>query len=375
MSSAVVSTSAALGRLFVFDGEAVPDVRSLSSANSQEHAEVVAEESPIARLQSTINNQKSKIPPTRVTPASRLDIRPAPEMVSSGIPALDSLTGGLPRGCLTEICGPASSGRTTLLLAALAAATQRGEFCAVVDASDALDPHSAAASGVGLDRLLWVRCDESSPQIERSPRRHRDTETNSLKNQIRSRNENQTEHRLEQVLRATDLLLESGGFGMIVLDLGDLPPQAARRIPLTTWFRFRRAVENKPTILLAIEHHPIAGSCSSLLLRLGASDQERTERKQSEFSLKTVQSERSDSSREAAAGESPARQCRVAAEKTNESRRDGTIYPTCPPPQIVHPPHTQLFTGLDITAELIRSRLDRKPARSVMFETKTAWAG
>ena len=79
----------------------------------------------------------------------------------------------------------------------------------------------------------------------------------------------QSEHRLEQVLRATDLLLESGGFGLIVLDLGDLPPQAARRIPLTTWFRFRRAVENKPTILLAIEQHPIAGSCSSLLLQLG----------------------------------------------------------------------------------------------------------
>ena len=79
----------------------------------------------------------------------------------------------------------------------------------------------------------------------------------------------QSEHRLEQVLRATDLLLESGGFGLIVLDLSDLPPQSARRIPLTTWFRFRRAVEHTPTILLAIEQHPIAGSCSSLLLQLG----------------------------------------------------------------------------------------------------------
>jgi hypothetical protein len=79
----------------------------------------------------------------------------------------------------------------------------------------------------------------------------------------------QSDHRLEQVLRATDLLLESGGFGLIALDLGDLPPLAARRIPLTTWFRFRRAVEYTPTILLAIEQHPIAGSCSSLLLQLG----------------------------------------------------------------------------------------------------------
>ena len=57
---------------------------------------------------------------------------------------------------------------------------------------------------------------------------------------------------------------------MIVLDLADLLPQDARRVPLTTWFRFRRAVEHKPTILLAIEQQPIAGSCSSLLLQLGS---------------------------------------------------------------------------------------------------------
>ncbi len=162
-------------------------------------------------------------------------------MVSSGIAAMDALTGGLPRGCLTEICGPASSGRTTVLLATLAAATRRGEFCAVVDASDALDPQSAAAAGVELDRLLWVRCGENSAHAE---------------------------HRLEQLLRATDLLLESGGFGLIALDLGDLPQQTARHIPLTTWFRFRRAVEHTPTVLLAIERQSIAGSCSSLLIKL-----------------------------------------------------------------------------------------------------------
>ncbi len=343
MSSAVVSTSAALGRPFVFDAKTVPEVSLPASDKRQD--QMGAQESPMARvLQSTIRNQQSKIPPASVTPASQLDIRPAPEMVSSGVPALDTLTGGLPRGCLTEICGPASSGRTTLLLAALAAATQRGEFCALIDASDALDPHSAAASGVELDRLLWVRCCESSPQRERSPQRHRATEKTISKDRssdgcpisrasfarevgtssqpasgFDSINSRQSELRLEQVLRATDLLLESGGFGLIILDLGDLPQQAARRIPLTTWFRFRRAVENKLTILLAIEQHPIAGSCSSLLLQLGD--------------------------------------------------------PSAADPDNIGPTYSQLFTGLDITAELIRSRLDRKPARSVMFETKTAWAG
>jgi len=275
-------------------------------------------------------------------------------MVPSGVPAIDALTGGLPRGCLTEICGPASSGRTTMLLAALAAATRRGEFCVVVDASDALDPQSAAAAGVELERLLWVRCGEASPRKNSSPQSHRGTEKNEnqkYENQktgggfqatfdfdrpgLKENGSRQSERRLEQVLRATDLLLESVGFGLIVLDLGDLPPQSARRIPLTTWFRFRRAIEHTPTILLAIEQQAIAGSCSSLLLKLGSSDLQLG-----------------------------------ADESAPEERKKINLRA-----QPEYPPHAQLLTGLNITAELIRSRLDRKPARSVAFATKTAWAG
>src|SRR5579862_3092674 len=391
MSSAVVSTSAALGRPFLFDDEAEAkvrpeQVRPFFGAKKPAHTQ----ESAIASIQSTIKNQQSTI---SLAPASRLEIRPAPEMASSGISALDALTGGLPRGCLTEICGPASSGRTTVLLAALAAATRRGEYCALIDASDALDPHSIEAAGVDLDRLLWVRCGESSPQKALSPRRHRDTEkTNSKAGYPISREpfarevgissqtalnfgetNSRAEHRLEQVLRATDLLLESGGFGLIVLDLSDLPPQSARRIPLTTWFRFRRAVEHKPTILLAIEQQPIAGSCSSLRLQLGAP----------KFPGKPIPFAQSNSSREAAAWESPARQCRVGQEGELKSRRDGTVpfavndatENATNAPHIIHPTHAQLLSGLNITVELIRSRLDRKPARSTAFESKTAWAG
>src|ERR1700683_1408464 len=172
MSSAVVSTSAAHGRPFVFDVEDVAEVCPQPSAAE------LAEARPPQRVFYASTDARL----ASVTPASRLAVRPAPEMVSSGIAAMDVLTGGLPRGCLTEICGPASSGRTTLLLAALAAATRRGEFCAVVDASDALDPQSVAAAGVDLERLLWVRCGGDSP------RRHRDTEKNSLKNKIKSQN-------------------------------------------------------------------------------------------------------------------------------------------------------------------------------------------
>jgi recombination protein RecA len=400
MSSAVVSTPAALGRPFVFDPKADSGVCLPSGVNS-----AVAESSPLARLQSAIKNPQSKISPARVTPASQLDIRPAPEMVSSGAPAIDALTGGLPRGCLTEICGPASSGRTTLLLAALAAATRRGEFCVVVDASDALDPHSAAAAGVELDRLLWVRCGEEAPQksrskpgcpISRAPFAREacpelvervgtscaremgvhsqpafDFDQAGRKENVRRENgwkenaSHQSEHRLEQVLRATDLLLESGGFGLIVLDLGDLPPQSARHIPLTTWFRFRRAIEYTPTILLAIEQHPIAGSCSSLLLKLGASD-------------RLLSVDESAAERRQNAAHSLPRASRGGVSRglvsANEQAPEGRkrMNPTA---QTEYPAHTQLLTGLNITAELIRSRLDRKPAHSVAFATKTAWAG
>src|SRR5271157_4989142 len=85
--------------------------------------------------------------------------RVAPLTVSTGVAALDALTGGLPRGALSEIAGPASSGRTGVMLAALAGATRRHEVCALVDASDSFDPASAVAAGVDLERLLWVRCD------------------------------------------------------------------------------------------------------------------------------------------------------------------------------------------------------------------------
>jgi recombination protein RecA len=424
MSSAVVSTPAALGRPFVFDDDNEAEVGSLASASRAALDRTAEGGCPhinpsLAHLQSAISNQKSKISPARVTPASQLDIRPAPEMVSSGAPAIDALTGGLPRGCLTEICGPASSGRTTLLLAALAAATRRGEFCAVVDASDALDPRSAAAAGVELERMLWVRCGEDALRKNSSPQRHRDTEKNgnqktgcpisrapfarevgvreacsefvervevpsvrgvgvpsqpafnfdpngsretgSKENCPRENSPRQSDHRLEQVLRATDLLLESGGFGLIVLDLGDLPPQSARHIPLTTWFRFRRAVEYTPTILLAIEQHPIAGSCSSLLLQLAPPNRRE----------EAIMLNHSDSSREAAAFISPGRKSGVRQKTWSKSQRDDTLNET----PIFHPSHAHLLTGLEITAELIRSRLDRKPSRSVAFATKTAWAG
>jgi recombination protein RecA len=153
--------------------------------------------------------------------------------VSIGIPEIDSLTGGLPRGALTEIFGPSCSGRTSLLLSALSARTAQEEACALIDGADAFDPHSAEAAGVELRKLLWVRC----------------------KN-------------IEQTLRATDLLLQGGGFGFIAVDLSDISPRLVRHVPLESWFRFRRAVEDTPTILVLLEQESNAKTCASLGLRL-----------------------------------------------------------------------------------------------------------
>src|SRR5215469_4543126 len=169
----------------------------------------------------------------RVTAPFSYRDRKLVETVSVGIPEIDSLTGGLPRGGLTEICGPPCSGRSTLLVSALAERAAHAEVCALVDGRDAFDPQSAEAAGVELQKLLWVRCQNIS-----------------------------------QVFRATDLLLQGGGFGFVAVDLTDLPPETVRYVPLNAWFRLRRAVEDTPTVLMVLEQEANAKTCASLVLQL-----------------------------------------------------------------------------------------------------------
>jgi len=206
-----------------------------------------------ARLESSL--------PERLSSTLRLR-EVAPLTVTTGIAALDALTGGLPRGALSEIIGPVSSGHTGVILAALAEATCRREVCALIDASDSFDPASAAAAGVDLERLLWVRCSDR-------PRRKFDAvRTGRTKPALPAASGFAFSDVLEHVLKVTDLLLQSGGFGMVVLDLGDIPPESTRRIPLTSWFRFRRAVEPTATVLLLVEQESCAKTCASLVVRL-----------------------------------------------------------------------------------------------------------
>ena len=342
MSAFPLFSAAATSRPFIFSPlsslRSTAERAAVKSAKST--AEILAQVGSISKL-------------AAVVPASRLDVRARPEMVSSGIPELDLLTGGLARGCLTEICGAASSGRTSVLLLALARATQRGEICALVDASDAFDPASAAAAGMELSRLLWVRCGETflprkDKNKDRAMARPTSCGTTGDSYQglpsgiplVAGKNVSfrRWESQLGQMLKVTDLLLQSNGFGMIVLDLGDVPAPSARRIPLASWFRFRRAVEHTPTTLLVLEQQPIAGNCSSVLLKVSTRSQ-------------------------------------VSGKKLSaiSSQLSGN------PSMHSELPHSELLDQFEITAELLRSRLEkleRKPVQSIAsFNSRAAWAG
>jgi recombination protein RecA len=277
------------------------------------------------------------------------------ELQPSGVMELDAvLGGGFPRGSLVELCGPASSGRTSLAFSLLAEATERQQACAFIDVADSLDPLSLAAAGVELPRLLWIRCGETADREQdlktssyfggvgkeirkrgshvadtkkpmqihgwRHPRelmRGVDLAIPSLVGKQTAFAESAQIHvvarcageqverdrelprrgflprrplpsvresnpalsvrsggrslkpwkRLEQALKTTDLLLHGGGWGVVVFDLGEISWVDARRIELSTWFRFRRAIENTPTILLLLGEESCAKSCASLVLR------------------------------------------------------------------------------------------------------------
>ena len=156
------------------------------------------------------------------------------ELLPTGVADIDRCWYGLPRGAISEIHGSISSGRTSLLLSVLSQATAQVETCALVDCSDTFDVSSAVKAGVDFDRVLWVRCSNN----------------------------------LERTFKSVDLLLHGGGFGFIALLLSDVPAKAVRRIISTWWFRFRRAVENTPTVLMVITPIACVRSCAALTLEL-----------------------------------------------------------------------------------------------------------
>ncbi len=243
-------------------------------------------------------------------------------VAATGIQSADELLkGGLPVGAIAEIVGPDCSGRTSFALNFLAGVTQAEKVCAWVDVSDALDPESAAAAGVDLTRLLWVRCGtqrSSQPLAIRekyhtSPIKkglqesglctHPRSETRGLPSAIndlfaprcaepqrRIRPAKETVQpvvphlaanrrrrpapaikpwaRIEQAMRATDLLLQAGGFSAVVVDMGSLAPEFVSRVPPATWFRYRAAAERTQSSILLLTQYSCAKSSAELVLRL-----------------------------------------------------------------------------------------------------------
>ena len=185
--------------------------------------------------------REKKLDRTLTTALPALERTDAAALAPTDIPSLDlCLRGGFPRGQLSEITGPCSSGRTSLLLTLLAAATRRGEIAAVVDTCDRLDVASAIAAQMDLERLLWVRGAGTGP-LDRA---------------------------IDRALKALNLVLQAGGFGVVALDLADVPPLALKSIPFTTWMRVQRIVEGSDTACVLVVAQPLARSAGGVTLML-----------------------------------------------------------------------------------------------------------
>ncbi len=171
---------------------------------------------------------------------------------STGLSELDlQLKGGWPRGQISDLVGPRSSGRTSLLLSSSAAAIDRGELVAIVDTVDSLDPESAAAAGIDLAHLLWIR-----GQAMSSARASLAQEWGGFHTA------------LDRALKALNLVLQTGHFGLVALDLVDLPAQVIKRVPFTTWMRLQRVIEGTETVCLLMGVEPTARSAGGLTVAL-----------------------------------------------------------------------------------------------------------
>jgi len=192
--------------------------------------------------------------------------------------ALDrALAGGLPRGQVSEVAGPSSSGRTSLAWAAMAAATRRGESVALIDTFDRFDPPTAAACGIELSRLLWVRGQAVSKTavaidpawlrpIAPNPRDGGPKITN-----VRTVNGPGTfiERVIDRAIKSLNLVVQSGVCTLVVIDLIDVPANALRRLPAATWFRIERAIEGSDTAVLLLAAQLVSRSTGGRSILLG----------------------------------------------------------------------------------------------------------
>jgi recombination protein RecA len=185
-----------------------------------------------AALESLLRDRKLDV---TLTTARPWVAQPEHDVASTGVPGIDApLGGGLRRGHVSEIVGPRSSGRTSILNQVFAAAAARGEVVALVDTADRFDPLTADTSGVDLSRLLWIR--------ERGD--------------------------AARALKALNLVLQAGGFGVVAFDLADVPAMAVRQFPYTTWMRIARVIEGSQTVLVLLGADRIARSPGGVTVAL-----------------------------------------------------------------------------------------------------------
>jgi hypothetical protein len=168
----------------------------------------------------------------------------------TGAAELDrQLGGGWPCGAISELVGRPSTGRTGLLVSTLARATAEGQVVALVDTCDRFDPRSAAGAGLDLDRLLWVRGASITVELARPA---------------------MLDRALRQAVRAFDLILRAGGFGVVILDLADVPVSAVRRLPSATWLRLAHVNEGRPAVGLIVGSAPMGRSARGVSVQLEA---------------------------------------------------------------------------------------------------------
>ena len=190
----------------------------------------------------------------------------------TGLSMLDKhLNGGFPRGHLSEIIGPRSSGRSSIMCAALAAATKRGQIVALVDAVDSFDPVSGQAAGIELSRMLWVRGQGASHC--------------------------NAERMIERAIKSAELVCRAGQFGLVVVDVADALPIQLRRVPSRAWMRLARAVEASKTVGLLVGSDSMGRSSTGFsvvltptgqFFRWSATDTQRNLFKGLEFDVEVI---------------------------------------------------------------------------------------